>query len=421
MLFKCASAATVSILRTTTKSASSNFYTVLRYASTQGKPIKCRAAIAWQAHKPLTMEEVEVAPPQDEEVRIKIHYAAICLTDTYSLRGEDPEGFYVTWPAILGHEGAGVVESVGKSVKHLKPGDKVIPCFISQCKHCEYCDRKDTNLCEHNLVNQTNGRMLDGTSRFKLGDRPINHFMGCSTLSEYTVCHSYSVAKISDNAPLDKVCLLGCGVGTGYGAARTTANVKAESRCAVWGLGAVGLAVVTGCRNAGAKQIVAIDFNEKKLTAAKKLGATEVINPKKLSLDRPLQEYLVEKYNGGFDYTFDCSGSTQAMRQALESAHKGWGVSCITGVSPKGQEIATNPMMLLTGRRWVGTVYGGIKTRDELPELVEEHLSGKIELDAFISHRLPFSEVNKAFELLLSGESLRTIISFGADSKAAAA
>ncbi|KAH7706730.1 Protein H24K24.3 a [Aphelenchoides avenae] len=384
--------------------------------STEGQTIKCRAAVVWGANNPLTIEEIDVAPPKQGEIRIKIMYTALCHTDTLSWSGKDIEGFFATYPAILGHEGAGIVESVGPGVIHVQPGDKVIPCFIPQCRKCAYCKHGETNLCEFNLENQTNGKMPDGTSRFSCKGQMINHFMGCSTFSEYTVCAAENVTKISQDAPLDTVCVLGCGVGTGYGAAVKSAGVKPGSRCAVWGAGAVGLATVLGCKNAGAEKVVAIDFFSNKLEAAKKFGATECINPGELPKDTDFTDYLVKKYDGGFDYTFDCTGNVKAMRQALEAAHKGWGVSCVVGVAAKNQEISTTPMNLLMGRRWIGSTYGGIKCQDDIPGMVKDHLAGKMHLESFISHRIALEDINKAFDWLLKGESLRTVMSVAAPS-----
>jgi S-(hydroxymethyl)glutathione dehydrogenase/alcohol dehydrogenase len=303
------------------------------------------------------------------------------------------------------------VESVGEGVTDVAPGDHVIPLYVPQCKECEYCKNPKTNLCQKIRVSQGNGVMPDGTKRFKCKGQEIGHFMGCSTFSEYTVVAAISVCKVDSKAPLDRICLLGCGVSTGYGAVLNTCHVEEGSTVAVWGLGAVGLAVIMGAKEAGAKQIVGIDFIDKKFEMAKKFGATDFINPKALPEGKPLQEYLVEKFNGGFDYTFECVGNVRAMRQALESAHKGWGVSCIIGVAGAGQEISTRPFQLVTGRTWKGTAFGGWKSRDSVPKLVEEYVSGKIKLDEFITHRFSLEEVNKAFDHLHAGESLRAVLS----------
>lgn len=375
---------------------------------TAGKVIKCRAAVAWEAQKPLIIEEIEVLPPKAREVRIKILYAAVCHTDLYTLSGQDPEGAF---PVILGHEGAGIVESVGEGVVNVKPGDHVIPLFIPQCKECEFCLNPKTNLCQKIRVTQGRGLMPDGTSRFSCNGKTLLHFMGCSTFSEYTVVADISVTKIADNAPLDKVCLLGCGISTGYGAARNNCKVEAGSTVAVWGLGPVGLAVIMGAKIAGAKQIVGIDTNENKFQHAKEFGATECINPRDIpSGDQSFQSYLVEKFNGGFDYTFECVGNVKTMREALESAHKGWGVSCIVGVAGAGQEISTRPFQLVTGRTWNGSAFGGWKSRDSVPKLVDEYMDGKIKVDEFITHHFELADINKAFDVMHSGESLRSIV-----------
>ncbi|KAH7725096.1 Alcohol dehydrogenase class-3 [Aphelenchoides avenae] len=396
--------------------------------TTMPETIKCRAAVAWEANKPLSIEEVEVAPPKAGEVRIKVGfvlkspvrlftvqilYTALCHTDAYTLSGADPEGIF---PSILGHEGAGIVESVGEGVDHVAPGDHVIPLYVPQCKECEYCLNPKTNLCQKIRVTQGQGKMPDGTSRFKCRGQEIAHFMGCSTFSEYTVVAGISVCKVDPKAPLDKVNLLGCGISTGYGAVLNTCKVESGSTVAVWGLGAVGLAVVMGAKAVGAKTIVGIDMVPKKFETAKLLGATHYVNPKEdVPEGKNLQTYLVEKFNGGFDYTFECIGNVQCMRQALESAHKGWGVSCIIGVAPSGAEIVTRPFQLVTGRTWKGTAFGGWKSRDSVPRLVDDYTAGKLKLDEFITHRLSFDEINKAFDLLHSGESLRAVLSVASE------
>uniref|UniRef100_A0AC34Q530 Alcohol dehydrogenase n=2 Tax=Panagrolaimus sp. JU765 TaxID=591449 RepID=A0AC34Q530_9BILA len=369
--------------------------------------IKCKAAIALEANKPLSVEEIEVHPPKAHEVRIKILYTAVCHTDAYTLSGQDPEGIF---PCILGHEGAGIVESVGEGVTSVQPGDHVIPCYVPQCKECEFCQHPKTNLCQKIRITQGRGQMPDGTVRFFKDGKPLAHFMGCSTFSEYTVVADISVAKINKSAPLETVNLLGCGISTGYGATINTCKVEKGSRVAVWGLGAVGLAVIMGAKAAGAKQIVAIDMNEKKFKHAKEFGATECVNPKDAG-DKPFQNYLVEKYDGGFDFTFECVGNVNTMRQALESAHKGWGESCIIGVAAAGQEISTRPFQLVTGRVWKGTAFGGWKSLDSVPKLVEDYLNKKIKLDEFISHRYEkIDDLNNAFDELHNGNGLRSVV-----------
>uniref|UniRef100_A0A0N4ZS79 S-(hydroxymethyl)glutathione dehydrogenase n=1 Tax=Parastrongyloides trichosuri TaxID=131310 RepID=A0A0N4ZS79_PARTI len=366
-----------------------------------GKIITCKAAIAWKPNTPLSIETIEVAPPKDHEVRIKILYTALCHTDAYTLSGQDPEGLF---PSILGHEAAGIVYDVGPNVTEFKPGDHVIPLYVPQCKECEYCLNAKTNLCQKIRVTQGNGVMPDGTSRFTCKGQPIFHFMGCSTFSEYTVVADISLCKINENAPLNKVCLLGCGISTGFGAVKNTCKVEKDSTVAVWGLGAVGLAVIMGAKMAGAKRIIGIDTNENKFKIAESFGATDFENPKKSPNDKSFQTYLVDKYNGGFDYTFECIGNVNTMRQALEAAHKGWGVSCIIGVAGAGQEISTRPFQLVTGRTWLGTAFGGYKSKDSVPKLVDEYSSGTLKLDEFITHTFNFDEINIAFDVLHKGE-----------------
>uniref|UniRef100_A0A915B3Y9 S-(hydroxymethyl)glutathione dehydrogenase n=4 Tax=Parascaris univalens TaxID=6257 RepID=A0A915B3Y9_PARUN len=382
---------------------------IRRLMDTTAKVIKCRAAVAWEPNKPLSLEEIEVDPPKSHEVRIKVLYTAVCHTDAYTLGGHDPEGVF---PAILGHEGAGIVESVGEGVTNVKPGDHVIPLYTPQCKECEYCKNPKTNLCQKIRATQGRGVMPDGTCRFSCKGQTIHHFMGCSTFSEYTVVADISVCKVPDKAPLDKICLLGCGISTGYGAVVNNCKVEKGSTVAVWGLGAVGLAVIMGAKVAGAKQIVGIDRREDKFEYARQFGATECINPKEVPTGQTLQSYLVDKYNGGFDYTFECIGNVATMREALEAAHKGWGVSCIIGVAAAGQEISTRPFQLVTGRTWKGSAFGGWKSRDQVPQLVEEYMAGKIKVDEFITHRFDFAKINEAFEVLHSGKGLRSVLAY---------
>ncbi|KAI1238525.1 hypothetical protein IHE44_0013259, partial [Lamprotornis superbus] len=361
--------------------------------------IKCKAAVAWEAGKPLSIEEVEVAPPKAHEVRIKIVATAVCHTDAYTLSGADPEGCF---PVILGHEGAGIVESVGEGVTKVKKGDTVIPLYIPQCGECKFCKNPKTNLCQKIRITQGKGVMPDGTSRFTCKGKQIYHFMGTSTFSEYTVVADISVAKIDAAAPLDKVCLLGCGISTGYGAAVNTAKVEPGSTCAVFGLGGVGLAVIMGCKIAGASRIIGIDINKDKYAKAKEFGATECISPQ--DSKKPIQEVLVEMTDGGVDYSFECIGNVGVMRAALEACHKGWGVSVIVGVAASGQEISTRPFQLVTGRTWKGTAFGGWKSVDNVPKLVTEYMSKKIKVDEFVTHTLPFDKINEAFELMHSGK-----------------
>ncbi|KAK2586428.1 hypothetical protein KPH14_010708 [Odynerus spinipes] len=374
---------------------------------TAGKVIKCKAAVAWKEKQPLSIEEVEVAPPKAHEVRIKIVATALCHTDAYTLGGLDPEGIF---PCILGHEGSGIVESVGEGVTEFKAGDHVIPLYIPQCGECKFCKSPKTNLCSKIRATQGKGLMPDGTSRFTCKGQTIAHFMGCSTFSEYTVVVDISLAKIDNAAPLEKVCLLGCGIPTGYGAALNTAKVEPGSTCAIWGLGAVGLAVVFGCKTAGASRIFGIDVNPAKFEKAKKFGCTDVINPK--DYDESIQEVLIELTDGGLDYTFDCVGNVHTMRAALESCHKGWGTSVIVGIAAAGEEISTRPFQLVTGRTWKGTAFGGWKSKKSVPKLVDEYMSKKLPLDEFITHDFPFEKINEAFELLHSGQCLRAVLKY---------
>ncbi|XP_012268980.2 alcohol dehydrogenase class-3 [Athalia rosae] len=374
-------------------------------ADTAGKVIKCKAAVAWAEKQPLTFEEIEVAPPKAHEVRLKIVATALCHTDAYTLGGLDPEGLF---PCVLGHEGAGIVESVGEGVTEFQPGDHVVPLYIPQCGECKFCKSPKTNLCGKIRLTQGKGVMPDGTSRFTCKGKTLAHFMGCSTFSEYTVVADISIAKIDHEIPLDKVCLLGCGVPTGYGAALNTAKVEPGSTCAIWGLGAVGLAVALGCKAAGASRIIGIDVNIEKFEKAKIFGCTEFVNPK--DYDKPIQEVLVELTDGGLDYTFECVGNVNTMRAALEACHKGWGTSVIVGVAGAGQEISTRPFQLVTGRVWKGTAFGGWKSRESMPKLISDYKSKKLLLDEFVTHNLPFDKINEGFDLLHAGKCLRAVL-----------
>jgi len=376
-------------------------------ADTVGKPISCKAAVAWEAKKPLSLETIEVAPPKAGEVRIKILATGVCHTDSYTLDGFDPEGLF---PVVLGHEGGGIVESVGEGVTNVKAGDHVIPLYVPQCGECKFCKSPKTNLCQKIRVTQGQGVMPDGTSRFTCKGKSLFHFMGCSTFSEYTVVAAISVCKVDDKAPLDKVCLLGCGISTGYGAALNTAKVEAGSSCAVWGLGAVGLAVLMGCQRAGATRIIGIDINPDKFEVAKQFGATECVNPK--DFDKPIQEVLCQMTDGGLDYTFECIGNVGTMRAALESCHKGWGESTILGVAAAGQEISTRPFQLVTGRVWRGSAFGGYKSVSGVPKLVDDYLAGKLKVDEFITHNMGLDKINEAFDLMHAGKSIRSIVHF---------
>lgn len=375
--------------------------------STTGKIIKCTAAVAWEAGKPLSIEEIEVDPPKVGEVRVKIVATGVCHTDAYTLSGKDPEGVF---PVILGHEGGGIVESVGPGVTTVKPGDHVIPLYVPQCKTCKFCLNPKTNLCQKVRVTQGQGVMPDSTKRFRCKGKELYHFMGCSTFSEYTVVLEISLCKVDNAAPLDKVCLLGCGVPTGYGAALNTARVESGSSCAIFGLGAVGLAVALGCKAAGAKRIIGVDLNPAKFEVAKKFGVNEFVNPK--DYDKPIQQVLVDLTDGGLDYTFECIGNVNTMRAALEACHKGWGTSVIIGVAGGGEEINTRPFQLVTGRTWKGTAFGGYKSRDSVPILADEYVNKKLLLDEFVTHNVQLKDINEAFHLMHTGQSIRAIVHF---------
>jgi S-(hydroxymethyl)glutathione dehydrogenase/alcohol dehydrogenase len=375
---------------------------------TIGKTITCKAAIALEAKKDLIVDMVQIAPPQAYEVRIKVAATALCHTDAYTLSGADPEGVF---PCVLGHEAAGIVESVGPGVTSVQPGDHVIPCYQACCTECKFCKNPKTNLCQ--AVRAWTGRGVmkaDDKTRITYKGKPIFHFMGCSTFSEYAVVHEVSVAKIDMSAPLDKVCLLGCGVSTGWGAVWNTAKAEVGCTAAVFGIGAVGLACIEGLKVAGAKRIIAVDINESKFASAKAWGATDCVNP--TAYKKPIQEVLVEMTDGGLDYTFECVGQVAIMRAALEACHKGWGESIIIGVAASGQEISTRPFQLVTGRVWRGTAFGGWKSRLQVPSLVDRYMRGEVTLDRYITHRMPFDEINEAFHLLHEGSCLRAVLYF---------
>jgi len=373
--------------------------------STAGQVIKCLAAIAWKAGEPLSIEEVEVAPPKAGEVRIKVLSSGVCHTDAYTLSGKDPEGAF---PVIFGHEGGGIVESVGEGVTSVAPGDHVIPLYIPECRECKFCLSKKTNLCQKIRITQGRGVMPDETSRFTCKGQTILHYMGCSTFSQYTVVCEISIAKINPAAPLNKVCLLGCGITTGYGAALNTAKVEKGSTVAVFGLGGVGLGVLQGAVEAGASRIIGVDTNPAKFEKALAMGATECLNPK--DFEKSIADVIAEKTDGGVDYSFEAIGNVKTMRLALESTHKGWGVSVIIGVAAAGEEISARPFLLVTGRSWKGTAFGGVKGRSQLPQYVENYLEGRLKVDEFVSFTLPLKEINHAFELLHEGKSIRSVI-----------
>lgn len=369
--------------------------------------MKSRAAIAVAPGEPLIIDEIDVAEPQAGEVLVRIKATGVCHTDAYTLSGDDPEGLF---PAILGHEGGGVVEAVGAGVTSVVPGDHVIPLYTPECGKCNFCTSGKTNLCQAIRATQGKGLMPDGTSRFSWNGKPLYHYMGTSTFSEYTVLPEIALAKISPEAPLDKVCLLGCGITTGIGAVHNTAKVEAGSSVAVFGLGGIGLSVVQGAVQAGASRIIGVDTNPAKFEMAAKMGATECINPS--DYEKPIQDVLVELTDGGVDYSFECIGNVQVMRSALECCHKGWGESVIIGVAGSGQEIATRPFQLVTGRVWRGTAFGGVKGRSELPGYVDKYMSGDIRIDEMVTHTFPLEEINKAFDLMHEGKSIRSVILF---------
>ncbi|MBI0180996.1 S-(hydroxymethyl)glutathione dehydrogenase/class III alcohol dehydrogenase [Snodgrassella sp. W8158] len=367
--------------------------------------MKSRAAVAFAPGEALQIVEVDVAPPKAGEVLVKITHTGVCHTDAFTLSGDDPEGVF---PVILGHEGAGIVVEVGEGVTSVKPGDHVIPLYTAECGKCLFCRSGKTNLCTAVRATQGKGLMPDGTTRFSYQGKPIYHYMGCSTFSEYTVVAEVSLAKINPEARHDQVCLLGCGVTTGIGAVHNTAKVQAGDTVAVFGLGGIGLAVVQGARQAGAGRIIAIDTNPAKFALARHFGATECINPN--DYQEPIQQIIIGLTEWGVDHSFECIGNVEVMRAALECAHRGWGQSIIIGVAGASQEIATRPFQLVTGRVWKGSAFGGVKGRSQLPQMVEEAMQGKIELTPFITHTLPLTDINQAFELMHTGESIRTVI-----------
>ena len=369
--------------------------------------IKSRAAVAWAAKQPLEITTVDVAPPKAGEVLVRIVATGVCHTDAYTLSGADPEGIF---PAILGHEGGGIVEAVGEGVTSVAVGDHVIPLYTPECGKCKFCLSGKTNLCQAIRATQGKGLMPDGTSRFSKDGKPIYHYMGTSTFSEYTVLPEISVAKINKEAPLEKVCLLGCGVTTGIGAVLNTAKVEAGATVAVFGLGGIGLSAIIGAVMAKASRIVAVDVNPAKFEIARQLGATDCINP--LDYDRPIQEVIVDLTDGGVDFSFECIGNVKVMRSALECCHKGWGESVIIGVAGAGEEISTRPFQLVTGRVWRGSAFGGVRGRSELSRYVEMAQRGEIPLDTFITHTMGLDDINKAFDLMHEGKSIRTVIHY---------
>lgn len=369
--------------------------------------IKSKAAVAWGPGQELKIEEVDVMLPRAGEVLVRIVATGVCHTDAFTLSGDDPEGIF---PTILGHEGGGIVEQIGEGVTSVAVGDHVIPLYTPECGECKFCLSGKTNLCQKIRETQGKGLMPDGTTRFYKDGQPIFHYMGCSTFSEYTVLPEISLAKVNPSAPLEEVCLLGCGVTTGMGAVMNTAKVKEGDTVAIFGLGGIGLSAVIGAIMAKASRIIAIDINESKFELAKKLGATDCINPK--LFDKPIQDVIVELTDGGVDFSFECIGNVNTMRSALECCHKGWGESVIIGVAGAGQEISTRPFQLVTGRVWRGSAFGGVRGRSELPDYVERYLAGEFKLSDFITHTMPLESINEAFELMHEGKSIRSVIHY---------
>jgi S-(hydroxymethyl)glutathione dehydrogenase/alcohol dehydrogenase len=367
--------------------------------------MKSKAAVAWEAGKPLEIEEVEVAAPKAGEVLVRMVATGVCHTDAFTLSGADPEGLF---PVILGHEGGGIVEEVGAGVTSVAPGDHVIPLYTAECGQCKFCTSGKTNLCSSVRETQGRGVMPDGTSRFSCNGKQIYHYTGTSTFSEYSVVAEVSLAKVNPDAPLDKVCLLGCGVTTGIGAVLYTAKVEPGATIAIFGLGGIGLSVVQGAVLANAGRIIAVDTNPDKFEMAKLLGATDFVNPE--DHDAPIQEVIIEMTDGGVDYSFECVGNVNLMRSALECCHKGWGESIIIGVAGAGQEISTRPFQLVTGRVWRGSAFGGVKGRSQLPGMVDQYMKGDIKLDEYITHTMALEDINKAFDYMHEGRSIRSVI-----------
>lgn len=369
--------------------------------------MQTRAAVAVGAGKPLEITTVEIAPPGEGECLVEIKATGICHTDEFTLSGADPEGIF---PAILGHEGAGVVVECGPGVRSLKPGDHVIPLYTPECRECEYCTSGKTNLCQKIRVTQGQGLMPDGTSRFSAGGEKIFHYMGTSTFANHTVVPEIALAKVREDAPFDKICYIGCGVTTGIGAVINTATVEPGANCVVFGLGGIGLNVIQGLKLVGANMIVGVDMNNSKKEWGERFGMTHFVNPSEVQGD--LVPYLVDLTKGGADYSFECIGNVNVMRQALECAHKGWGESIIIGVAGAGKEISTRPFQLVTGRVWKGTAFGGAKGRTQVPQIVDWYMDGKIQIDPMITHTMPLNDINKAFDLMHAGESIRSVVIF---------
>jgi len=374
--------------------------------STEGKVITCKAAVAWEPAKPLSIEDVEVSPPKAHEVRVKILYTGICHTDQYTLSGNDSEGAF---PCILGHEGGGIVESIGEGVTNVKVGDHVIPLYTAECRECKFCKSGKTNLCGKVRATQGKGMMPDSTVRFKCKGKDVYHFMGTSTFSQYTVVSDVSIVAINEKAPLEKACLLGCGITTGYGAATKTPGIE-NSNVAVFGIGCVGLSIIQGCKAKKCSKIIAVDTNSGKKDWAMKFGATDFVNPKDLPEGTTIVDKLIEMTDGGCDFTFDATGNVGVMRSALEACHKGWGVCNIIGVAPAGHEISTRPFQLVTGRTWKGSAFGGVKGRTELPGIVEDYMKGTLWVDEFVSHHRKLDEINQGFDDMHAGDCIRCVV-----------
>jgi S-(hydroxymethyl)glutathione dehydrogenase/alcohol dehydrogenase len=369
--------------------------------------MKTRAAVAFAAGRPLEIVELDLEGPKAGEVLVELKATGVCHTDAFTLSGDDPEGLF---PTVLGHEGAGVVVEVGAGVSSVAPGDHVIPLYTPECRTCEYCLSRKTNLCQRIRSTQGRGLMPDGTSRFSYKGQPVFHYMGTSTFSQYTVLPEIALAKIRPDAPFDKVCYVGCGVTTGVGAAIWTAKAEPGARCVVFGLGGIGLNVIQGLRMAGASQIVGVDLNPDREAWGRRFGMTHFVNPNQIAGD--LVAHLVALTEGGADYSFECVGNVKVMRTALECCHKGWGESIIIGVAGAGQEISTRPFQLVTGRVWKGSAFGGARGRTDVPKIVDWYMNGRIEIDPMITHTLPLEEINRAFDLMHHGESIRAVVTF---------
>ena len=368
--------------------------------------MKTKAAVAWKAGSPLTIEEVDLQGPQAGEVLIEVKATGICHTDYYTLSGADPEGLF---PAILGHEGAGVVVDVGPGVKSLRKGDHVIPLYTPECRECKFCLSKKTNLCQAIRATQGKGLMPDATSRFSIDGKPLFHYMGTSTFSNYIVVPEIAVAKVREDAPFDKICYIGCGVTTGIGAVVFTAKVEAGANVVVFGLGGIGLNVIQGAKMVGANKIIGVDLNPAREAMARKFGMTHFVNPSQVD---NVVDHIIQLTDGGADYSFECIGNTKVMRQALECCHKGWGKSIVIGVAEAGAEISTRPFQLVTGRVWTGSAFGGARGRTDVPKIVDWYMDGKIEIDPLITHVMPLSDINKGFDLMHAGESIRAVVVF---------